>query len=189
MRRVPVWIPVLVLAIVAMVAARLPAATARQETAPPAGHPLVGSWKVTVSFDGQPPLVLPNLATYTSDGTAVIAAPPQLPETPGSTTPRDFFSPGHGTWVATGERTADLQFIFLVTDRGGNLASTNTVRATLELDATGDAYTGTFVLEIVDPAGRGPAPLTGTLRGSRIRVEPLAPVGTPAVGTPTAGTG
>lgn len=138
---------------------------------------------MTVTFDGQPPLVLPNLATYTSDRALVVATPPRLPELPGSGPVTDLFSSGHGAWVSTGGETADAQFVFLVSAENGSLASTNTVRARLQLDGT-DAYTGEFTLDIIDLAGTQVASSSGTLGGARITVEPVSVGEAPAVGTP-----
>ena len=187
MRRVAVVLSVLAVVVVGLVARGRPTTTAQDGTPLPAGHPLVGSWSVTVSFDGQPPLVLPNLATFTSDGTVVVAAPSILPETPGGPAV-SFFSAGHGAWAAADVRGADVRFVFLVSDEAGHLLSINTVRGTLQVDDTDDAYTGRFNVEIEGPTGGALASLTGTWQATRIGVGSVESAGTPGGGTPAAGT-
>jgi hypothetical protein len=140
---------------------------------------LVGSWIVTVSFDGTPPLTLPNLVTYAADGTLTVAAPPRLPELPDSGLQTDYFSGGHGVWTETAVG-AELRFAFLVSDETGALASINTIRATVAIDSAGDAYTGNFTLHVVDPGGTS-TNSAGTLTGARITIDDSAPVQMPAV--------
>jgi hypothetical protein len=162
-----------VLAVVLLAAALAgPAALGQEATpAPPAEtHPLVGSWRVEVTVDGNPPLALPNLASFTADGVAVVSAPPLLPELPGSPA-RDAFSTGHGAWRATGPDTARVTFAFLVVGPGGVLASVNTVRGDLAVDPDGNAYAGAFTLAIDDADGNRIGAGSGSWRATRIAAE------------------
>lgn len=184
MRRLLVWMAIPVLVLGGLVAGPRGHAVSQVTGTPLALHPLVGSWGILVRFDGQPPLQLPNLATFNADGTVTVATPPQLPNVPGATNGLDFFSAGHGAWVATGDRSAAERFVFLVTDRTGHLTSINTVQASITVDQTGNAFDGTFSLGIAAPGGRHLASLTGTLRGARIQVESATPVASPVFATP-----
>lgn len=165
-----------VLAAVGFAAGRSPVAA---QTAEP--HPLVGSWRVEVEVvaEGQPPLTLPNLASFTADGVVLVSAPSLLPELPGAGAPAELFGTGHGAWAATGEDRAEVVFAFLVVDERGEVASVNTVRGHLEVAADGDSYLGEFDLSIASAAGDERATASGTWRAARIAVG--------AAATPTAG--
>jgi hypothetical protein len=62
------------------------------------GPSVVGSWIVAVGFTtDQQRMILPNLVTYSSEGTVLVSAPPLLPELPGAAPgQQDNFSSGHG---------------------------------------------------------------------------------------------
>lgn len=162
MRRLPLF-----LLAMALLGGGIAVAVGRPAAAQEAAHPLVGSWRVEVTVDGQPPLALPNLASFTADGIVLVSAPPLLPELPGSPA-RDAFSAGHGAWSATGSDTAAVTFVFLVVDDTGSLASENTVRGTLRVDPTGNAYEGGFDLSIAGADGAAIGSGTGTWRATRI---------------------
>jgi hypothetical protein len=159
---------VLVLALVA--AAVVGPAAWAQEDGAAADHPLVGSWQVEVTVDGAPPLALPNLASFTADGVAIVSAPPLLPELPGAPA-RDQFSTGHGAWEPSGPDAARVTFSFLVVGPGGVLASINTVEGDLQVSEDGATYTGTFTLAIEDAAGSQSGGGRGTWEATRIGVE------------------
>jgi hypothetical protein len=164
-------------------------AVAQDEDSSLAGHALVGSWLVEVTVDGQSPLRLPNLASFTADGVVVVAAPALLPESPETAATRDVFSAGHGAWTLTGADTADVRFVFLVVDERGNPASINVVDGQIQVDAEAGAYTGEFVLTIISATGESPPPTSGTWDASRIvaGAEPMAPAIDPMEGaTPVA---
>ena len=169
-----------------------PAGAQQQERAPAAsrlaGHPLVGSWALTATFEGQQQLPPPvaNLVTFTSDGTVVTAIPPRLPGQTGSPPVQDLLrSAGHGAWApatGAGDGAAEVRFAFFVTDARGNLASIATVRGSIRPEGGGDGFGGTFVLDEADPAGSVTASLRGTVRATRIAVGLTAPVGMPGTG-------
>ncbi len=157
---------------------RLPNTGAQVATPGPAGHPLVGSWEVVIAFEGDLAPELVSLITYTSDGAVLVANAGQLPGLPPAS--GLFFTEGHGAWASTGERTAEASFRFLVLDQTGGLAGTSVTQTTIEVSPAGDAYAGTFSLDTLTPEGNSMGAGGGTLRATRIGVEPLGtPVATP----------
>jgi hypothetical protein len=171
----------------------LPPARAQQSQSTPVAstHPLVGAWLVTISVAGQSPgaptpSMLTSLVSYHADGNVLLANAGQLPLLPPAS--GLFFTSGHGRWVATGDRAADATIVSLVLDQGGGLSSTNTVRTTVAVDATGNAYDGTFAIEAVSPDGNPTGTEEGTFHAVRITTEPggSPTAATPAVATPGA---
>ncbi len=91
---------------------------------------------------------------------------------------------GQGAWEATSERAAVMTLALLIQE-GTVFRGTVRVRAALEVDATGDAFAGTFTTEFVGTDGatsgeRGPL----AVRGERVRAEPPVSRATPAVTPP-----
>src|SRR5690242_1965017 len=84
------------------------ASASKQKTV---SHPLVGSWRVTVSYADQPAATLTNLITYTADGGVLAASTSQLPAVPGAAGTGLTVTEGHGAWAATGARSADATFV------------------------------------------------------------------------------
>jgi hypothetical protein len=91
---------------------------------------------------------------------------------------------GHGSWVATGERTIDMTFVFLLSDTAGTDLGTRTIRGTLELDAAGDGWSGTYTATVADPSGEILRVSEGSVEATRVAVEPMESLGTPAADTP-----
>lgn len=132
---------------------------ARQDGTPASGatHPLVGSWLVNTSPEGEPPL---ELATLSADGTMI-------------DTSFDGAN-GHGAWEPTGDRSGIVTFVVILEDSTRLL-----IRASIEVSEDGQSFTGTYTNEFFDTTGQGtgeigPGPVTGT----RINAE--------APGTPVA---
>lgn len=180
------WVstPTFAVALLLVAFGRLPATEAQTGTPVPDRHPLVGSWSVVLTFAGSTGTggpELPSLVTYTADGSVLVANAGQLPS---SLPPASglFFTEGHGTWLPTGERTADATFRFLVLNQTGGLASTSTVRTSVEVDAGSDAYAGSFTIDLISPSGNPTGTERGVFRATRIPVEPL---GTPMAANPT----
>src|SRR5215471_16901153 len=67
--------------------------------------------------------------------------------------PRSLSTPGYGAWKRTGERSFRFTFNAFVFDQQGNPAGTVKARATAELDAAGDAWTGIFKFDVFAPNG------------------------------------
>jgi hypothetical protein len=136
--------------------------TTAQEATPTAmgGHPLVGTWLLDTNADD--PANPPEVTIFTADGAYISVDAEGIPN--------------HGVWVATGERRAGLTIVSPVMEE--TFAGTFIVRASLEVDETGDSFTAQYTGEFVDPDGvesgeYGP----GTATATRITVEEM---GTPA---------
>jgi hypothetical protein len=188
MGRRAIGVVVLVVAVAGLFGMGQRAELSAQEATPMAsGHPLVGSWNVTIAFEGTSTVKLPSLITYTAEGTVLVANAGQLPL---SLSPASglFFTEGHGTWRATGERTADATFVFLILDQTTGLAATSTTRTSVAVDASGNAYTGRFESDTISPSGNSMGSERGTVQATRIQVQPLGGQGvaTPVAATPTA---
>jgi hypothetical protein len=85
--------------------------------------------------------------------------------------------PNHGVWEAAGERTAGLTIVSPGMEEDA-FAGTFVIRASIEVDETGEAFTAQYTGEFVTPDGTrtgeyGP----GTATATRIEVEEM---GTPA---------
>jgi hypothetical protein len=125
------------------------------------GHPLVGTWLLDTNADD--PANGPEVTVFTADGAYI------------SVDAEGF--PNHGVWEATGDRTAGLTIVSPGMEEGA-FAGTFVVRASIEVDETGDAFTAQYTGEFVTPdrtrtGEYGP----GTATASRIEVEEM---GTPA---------
>ena len=130
---------------------------------------VVGSWIETVTFNGgfMPPLK--SLVTFAADGTITVADQGNV--NIGAT---QLFSAGHGSWVATGDRTFNWTVVELISDLNGSLVGTLKVRGTYTVDATGNAYTGVFYAEVKDLSDNLVfPPVDGTNAGQRIQVEAI----------------
>ena len=177
-RRSSIFVTVCAVTFFALLAApQLPVSRAQDL----AGHGLVGTWLVSVSLEGQGPGApvspeVTSLVTYFADGNVLVANAGQIPPLPpGSGL---FFTEGHGRWVATSDTAATASYVSLALDQAGGLSSTNTTQATVEVDTTGDAYTGSFALESVSPSGNSMGAQQGTFQAERIGVEtPATPEG------------
>ena len=138
--------------------------TTAQQATPTAmdGHPLVGTWLLDTNADD--PENAPEVTIFTADGAYI------------SVDAEGF--PNHGVWEASGERSATLTIVSPGMEEEGTFAGTFIVRATVEVDETGDTFTAQYTGEFVEPDGTetgeyGP----GTATATRIAVEAM---GTPA---------
>jgi hypothetical protein len=125
------------------------------------GHPLVGTWLLDTNAND--PANAPEVTIFTADGAYI------------SVDAEGF--PNHGVWEATGERTAGLTIVSPGMEEEA-FAGTFLVRASIEVDESGDRFTAEYTGEFVAPDGTetgeyGP----GTAIGTRIEVEEM---GTPA---------
>ena len=128
------------------------------------GHPLVGTWLV----DNDPAAEnnVPENITFTSDGTLI--------DVQGSDT-------ALGVWEATGATNANVMFTLYYGDDNDVFAGGYTVRASVEVGADGNSFTGQYTIEVLNPDGTttgqaGP----GTVTATRVIAE--AP-GTPVMTT------
>jgi len=127
------------------------------------GQSPAGAW-ITTATSQNPPDVPPirGYTTFTQDG-SVLASDDWLAD-----------GLGHGSWVRTGNRqfAVTIQGLFFGPD--GTAVARGKNRATLTSDPSSGELSGRYVFESFDlatgaPLGGG----TGTVRMTRIRVEPM----------------
>ena len=173
MQRFTVSLAVVVVLLVGGLAA-LGRSTTAQEATPAAmrtaEHPVVGAWR----WNNAPEDLLPYTYAIVHDGGT-------YHEVAGDAT-------GIGVWQATGERTAEIGYLFQDLDPTSGAFEPGTVilRAAVEVNAAGDAATVTYSVEARAPDGTvafAVDGLEGTL--TRITLESLAFPGTPVAATPT----
>jgi hypothetical protein len=142
-----------------------------------ATHPIVGTWR----WDNDP-------ADPADDSYGIFAADGSYLEV---TKPTNV-GVGIGSWVPTGDRTADVITIFQDVDPSETFEpGTATFLMAATVDAGGDQLTGTADLQTRDVTGAVTFEASGwTLTASRVTVGPLPDFGawqesTPVPGTPT----
>ncbi|MDQ3694471.1 MAG: hypothetical protein M3464_12720 [Chloroflexota bacterium] len=145
------------------------------------GQGVVGAWVVTVATSEG--FAFPVFQIYEAGGTVLSPFLPAFQAEPGDPVETIYTSPGVGAWEQAGPDTYAGTIAIAYGDVDGHVLAIETVRWDLELDETGDAFTGTSTFVGADPAGdmlyEGVAILTGT----RITVqEPGVPVAVPAGG-------
>ena len=157
---------------------------AAQEATPEAmaAHPIVGSWRVSLTVDGAMDQDA-ALDTFTADGTVIASVKPVSPAPPGAPFAQIFASLMHGTWTVVGPNQVAFTIVRLQTDEKGNYLGTVTVPAVLDVRSDGQGLSGSFTYAVADPAGKVVATGTGTAEGTRIAIEPM---GVPSAGTPPA---
>jgi hypothetical protein len=178
MRRLPLFATLQAVAVTAAVgfgAAQL--RTGAQSGSPSAASQgFTGAWRLTFETPVGPSQ---SLLTVTSDGTVLFSGRPVSPAAGGN--PITFASAGHGAWEETGQTTAAITWIGLVTDGAGNFLAVVTDSVEATLDANGNSWTGSYSATVADPDGNVLYVGNGTVQATRIAVEPLAtPIGTPA---------
>jgi hypothetical protein len=152
-----------VLVVLVAVLASVPSATAQDAT--PASsdmHPFVGTW--LLGTDAADPTNPPEVVIATAEGDYVSA------NADGTTSV--------GTWEATGAQTATLTLTVLVQGADGRFAGRLVIRADVEVDASGTAFTGPYTLAFVAPDGTS-TPEFGPVTATATRLTPEA-MGTPA---------
>ena len=139
---------------------------------PQSSSTLVGSWQLTLVPNVPPTdpatIPVPGLATFSSDET-VIATAGGVIVGPFSSTGgvTNGVTPAHGIWQpspAVGRFF--IKLIGLVTNPNESLAATRTFTTTVLPNATGDSFSGSYTLEIVE--GSIVVTSTGTVNGKRI---------------------
>lgn len=168
-------------ALLAVISAFVPGAahlrTGAEAGAAQADPGFVGAWRITseTPFGSSQ-----SLMTVMADGTVLFTDRPVLPGGVGF--PVSFISTGHGAWEQTGPTAAAATWVEFVSDGEGNFLATvtGTVEATLGTD--GNSWSGPFSSTSADPAGTVLFVGGGSVRATRITVQPLA---TPATGAPT----
>ena len=122
-------------------------------------HPLVGTW--LLDTDADDPANTPDVVVFTGGGAYI------------SVDAEGF--PSLGVWEASGERTATLTIVSPGMEEEA-FAGTFMIRATIDVDEVGDAFTAQYTGEFVEPDVE-PAP-GSTARGRpRPRGSPPRPWG------------
>jgi hypothetical protein len=148
-----------------------PAAVAEEATpAAMVDHPVIGTW--WTANDAPGPGVETAYVVFHADGTYLEVDP--------------NIGVGVGVWRASGERSAELTYVFQDIDPepATTAPGTVTVRQLVELDATEDAFTAPLTVEVRTPDGTVVFSAAYTARGTRLQVKPMLPLGTPSLGTP-----
>ena len=127
---------------------------------------LEGSWVVTIT-PAVPPGV-PQPPSFRAYGTFARGGAMIGTDT------RRLFNIQHGAWEHLGGREFGFTFIEELVDAMGNFAGTAKVRVKLTVTDK-DEFVGVSNLEERNAAGIVTAIRCGTVRGARIKVEPLAP--------------
>jgi hypothetical protein len=136
MHRRPLVVPVLCLLFGALLGGLPALRTMAQDSDPAAlGQGFVGSWVITFPGGGEGNQVL---ATLTSDGTYIDDSWAPYPAEEGAPNTFEYRSAGHGVWVATGERTADLTLMLMHSDENGRWLRTDTLNVKMTLSEDGE---------------------------------------------------
>ena len=138
-----------------------------------ASHPLVGAWVIDISAEDpsgpQEATFAPNVTVFTDEGLVLNTAPGAGSDV--------------GVWEATSARGGALTFVGLIAEE--DVAGTVIIRATYELDETGDSFSGPYSYTVVASDGTVVDAGRDMARGTRITVEPVEAEGTPLAAVPT----
>jgi hypothetical protein len=151
----------------ALLAILLGATAAAQDEATPGAmtsrHPFVGTWLLDTNADD--PANAPEVLVVTADGAYISVDAEGYPSV--------------GVWETTGATTALVTLTSPGLEEDGSFAGTFVIRATVEVDASGDNFTATYSGEFVMPDGTGTGEYgPGTATATRLRPEAMGtPVG------------
>lgn len=124
-----------------------------------------GSWIVNVTLtSSNPPFKFQALQTYDAGGGLVVTDQTDF-------NPRGLSSPGHGTWVSTGEghfATTWLSFFF---DAKGNPSGMAKVREVDTVSADGNSFSGSATVTAYNANGKPVFSGTSIEHGKRIMVD------------------
>ncbi len=132
---------------------------------------LEGSWSGTVTAINPPLGSFANLITFIPGGGVIESRRLYVPETPFGPL---LETPGHGEWSKVGERTFQVNFMFLMQGAPDNPYSpgapigTDHISLQLSLNPSGTELTGTFESEIRDLAGNVIFAASGTYAATPI---------------------
>ena len=133
---------------------------ANAQQSPNSGQSLEGAWSVTIDISGGP-TCRSAPAVFTREGT-IIADSCSL-----------SLAVGYGAWVRTGNRQFATTFVGNVYGPDGAVVGSYKVRSSLSVDTVGDSFSGSFTTQFFDATGGLTFTTNGTVRASRIQVEPL----------------
>jgi hypothetical protein len=132
---------------------------------------LAGAWFINVT-----PTLIPSfvsIGTFGADGTLTNISSVSLAFPPGTAASGVPESPGYGVWVKKGAHTYAITFLTITQDGTGTFSGSQKVRSTVTIGPGGNQLTGTFQVDVFDAGGSLLGSDTGTLTGTRIKVEPL----------------
>jgi hypothetical protein len=165
MRRFSIFLSVVVVLLLGITVIGARPGAAAQEATPTTmnGHPLVGTWLLDTNADD--PANAPDVVVFTADGAYI------------SVDAEGF--PSLGVWEASGERSATVTIVSPgVEEEDGAFFGTFMIRATIDVDETGAAFTAQYTGEFVEADGTGTGEYgPGTATAARITAEAM---GTPA---------
>ena len=121
---------------------------------------IVGLWNIQFVSDGQ--VIDQGFDAWQSDGLEV------LNDTPPPATGNVCL----GVYTQTGPRTFKLKHPSWIYDSSNiNVIGTATIRETMFIDRSGDAFTGAFTIDAVDLFGNPLGHAEGSVKATRIRVD------------------
>ncbi len=120
---------------------------------------IVGLWQIEYLAEGQ--VVDQGYESWHDDGTETLV----------DTAPPATDNVCIGTWSQTGSLTFRLKHPSWTFDMNGNLTGTAIIRNVLNLDRSGDKYTGTFTVDIFDVDGQHVDHFEGQVVGTRIKPD------------------
>lgn len=148
--------------------------TAQENGELPPDHPLIGTWRVTVS-EGD--LQFPAVFTFSADGTYSDITPNVSAIAPDFVV---FSTPSLGVWEATGETSGAATSQYFFSDGEGNLSTIGTLSHESEVSDDGQAVSGAFAYSVAAPDGTVVHASGGTFDGTRLAVVPMDSLATPA---------
>ena len=168
MRKALNWMFAAVLAVAATSAGL---ARESQDNAAGGNKSLAGAWFLDITPTSVPAFV--SLGTFGADGTLTNISSVSLAFPPGSPASGVPESPGYGVWAKKGAQAYAVTFLTITQDGTGAFSGKQKVRATITVGPSGDDVTGVFQVDVFDAGGNLLGSDTGTLTGTRIKVEPL----------------
>jgi hypothetical protein len=130
-------------------------------------HPVMGTWWVT----SVPPGGLTLISTYHADGTYTDGGPPSSPAPPDAPHKIEFFGSGQGVWEPIDDRRAAVTLGVYRSDEAGNTVGVFHSRGVIEIDETGNAYSASWSVEVLDADLNPLATVTAETAGRRMIVE------------------
>jgi len=175
MHRVSYLLTILALVVLGLGATILStSATAQEDSATPPDHPLIGTWRLTVTEEG---VSSPAIATWSADGTYSDITPPVAAIAPDFAV---FATPAFGAWESTGANSGAFTAEYFYSDGEGNLRTTRTTSGEGQVSDDGETATGSFAYLIVAPDGTVVHAGQGTFEATRLAVVPMDELPTPA---------
>jgi hypothetical protein len=163
MRRIPTVVALASLLLLTLAVAA-PGVAAQDEAMGTADHPLVGTWIVDSTPDD--PIDPLEVVVIGPGGTLLDTSLDGI---------------GSGAWSPSGDRSADVTFVFPAADPEAGFIGFVTIRSSVEVADDGLSFSGTYTLEppaaMAEAMGMTPGELgPGDVSAQRIVVEPMGEV-------------